>query len=290
MFFSLRLRLLLPFLAALITPLAASEPGDTATEAAAGPAAAVVDASYTLRANDVIRLDVYQEPDLSVAVRILKTGEASFPLIGTVKLAGTTVAAAAEKIRSLYAADFLVDPKLTITVHEYATEFISVIGAVRTPGQIPIPVSGNIDLAAAMATVGGLSETADDNGIDLIRADGSRSTHSINAIVSGQSGRLQLRAGDRVIVRQSPFVGKTVTILGQVGRQGPLAFPLSGRLDLVTAIAAAGGLSNIANPRKITVNRGGNIIQVDYREVSQRADKPFLLQPGDIVTVPERLF
>ncbi len=41
---------------------------------------------------------------------------------------------------------------------------------------------------------------------------------------------------------------------------------------------------------KITVNRKGKVITLDYREISQRGDKPFLLQPGDIVNVPERLF
>lgn len=248
------------------------------------------DASYILRPNDVIRLDVYQEPDLSGAVRILKTGEASFPLIGSVKLSDMRVAEAAEEIRARYAKDYLVDPKLTLSVQDYATEFISVIGSVRTPGQIPIPVSGHIDLAAAMATVGGLSDTADANGIELVRIDGSKSTFSISSIVNGPNGRIELRAGDRIIVKQSQFVGQTVTLLGQVGRQGPIAFPLNGRLDLVTAIAAAGGLGNLANSRKITINRRGEVITLDYRDYSQRAEKPFLLQPGDIVNVPERLF
>lgn len=248
------------------------------------------DASYILRPNDLIRLDVYQEPDLSGAVRILKTGEASFPLIGSVKLSGISVVAAAEKIRDLYAADYLVDPKLTLSVQAYATEFISVIGSVRTPGQVPIPVSGHIDLATAMATVGGLSETADANGIELARPDGSTSTFSMDSIVNGASGRLELQAGDRIIVKQSPYVGKTVTVLGQVARQGPIPFPLSGRLDLVTAIANAGGLGNLANSKKITINRGGQVIELDYRDYSSRAEKPFLLIPGDIVNVPERMF
>lgn len=248
------------------------------------------DTSYILRPNDLIRLDVYQEPDLSGAVRILKTGEASFPLVGSVSLSGLSVVAAATKIRDLYAADYLVAPKLTLSVQDYATEFISVIGSVRTPGQVPIPVSGKIDLATAMATVGGLSETADANGIEIARSDGSTSTLSMDSIVNGAGGRIKLVAGDRIIVKQSPYVGKTVTILGQVARQGPIPFPLSGRIDLVTAIANAGGLGNLANPKKITINRDGQIIEKDYREFSSRAGKPFLLLPGDIVNVPERLF
>jgi len=248
------------------------------------------DSTYVLRPNDIIRLDVYEEPDLSGAVRILKTGQASFPLIGSLEISGLSVSAASTKIRDLYAKDYLVDPKLTLTVQEYATDFISVIGAVRNAGQIAIPVSGHLDLAAAMATAGGLAETADANSILLVRASGNNSTLSLSSIVNGPNGSIKLDPGDRIIVNQSAFVGKSLTVLGQVARQGPIPFPVNGRLDLISAIAFAGGLSDLANPKKITINRKGRIIILDYREISQRGDQPFMLQPDDIINVPERLF
>ncbi|MEI6177076.1 MAG: polysaccharide biosynthesis/export family protein [Verrucomicrobiota bacterium] len=247
------------------------------------------DASYVLRPNDTISLSVYQELDLSVKVRILKTGEASFPLIGSVQVGGLSVAAAAEKIRSLYAKDYLVDPKLNLTVDEYATEYISVIGSVKVPGQIPMPVSGKLDLASAMATAGGLSENADANGIQLVRASGSTSTFSMDAI-QGPAGRTQLASGDRIIVNQSAFVGKSLTVLGCVAKPGPVAFPLKGKLDLVNAIALAGGLTDMANQKKISINRKGKVFTVDFKEISQRGDQPYLLQPDDVITVPERIF
>lgn len=255
----------------------------------AAPQAGAQDATYTLRPNDTIRLAVYEEADLSVQVRILKTGQASFPLIGSVEVGGLSVAAAADKIRGLYAKDYLVDPKLTLTVDEYATEFISVIGEVKNPGQIPMPVSGRLDLASAMATAGGITETADPNGIQLVRASGSTANYSMAAI-SGAAGRIQLASGDRIIVNQSGYVGKTVTVLGQVGKPGPLPFPINGRLDLVNAVALAGGLTELANPKKVTINRKGSVTIVDFKTISQRGDRPFLLQPDDVVTVAERLF
>jgi polysaccharide export outer membrane protein len=249
---------------------------------------AAQDASYVLRPNDLIKLDVYEEPDLSKSVRILKSGEASFPLIGEVKLSGLSVADAVAKVRALYAKDYLVDPKMTLTVEDYATVYVSVIGAVRTPGQVPIPVAGKLDLATAMAAVGGLTEQADTDGILLIRASGSESTYSKATIESGAGGRVELKSGDRIVVAQSAMLGKTVTILGKVGREGPVGFPLNGDLDLVTAIAAAGGMTPLANPKKVTINRKGKIIPVDYNELSQKGDRPLLLQPGDRVNVPER--
>ncbi|MCX6879871.1 MAG: polysaccharide biosynthesis/export family protein [Verrucomicrobia bacterium] len=247
------------------------------------------DESYILRPNDTIRLAVYQEVDLSVIVRILKTGEASFPLIGSVQVGGLSVAAATEKIRDLFAKDYLVDPKLSLSVDEYATEFVSVIGAVKAPGQIPMPVSGRLDLASAMATVGGLAENADTNGIQLVRTSGTTSTFSMEAIL-GASGRVQLAPGDRIIVNQSAFVGKTVTVLGQVGKPGPIPFPFTGKLDLVKAIAFAGGLTPLANPKKVSINRKGTVTVVDFKIISERGDRPYLLQPEDVVTVAERIF
>jgi polysaccharide biosynthesis/export protein len=247
------------------------------------------DETYVLRPNDTIMLAVYGEPDLSTSVQILKTGQASFPLIGSVKVGGLSVAQASATIRDLYAKDYLVDPKLTLSVGQYSTDFIAVIGAVKQPGQIPIPVSGNLDLGSAIATAGGLSPTADASSIQLVRSNGATSTYSLTSI-QGSAGRTSLSSGDRIIVNESRFVGRSVTILGRVGKPGAVIFPIDGRLDLVTAIALAGGLSELANPKKVSINRRGTVTTVDFREISQRGDKPFFLEPNDIITVAERIF
>jgi polysaccharide export outer membrane protein len=247
------------------------------------------EASYVLRPNDVISLTVYDEPDLSGEERILKTGQASFQLIGSVELGGLTVAAATVKIKNLYAKDYLIDPKVTLSVSEYATDFVSVLGSVKTPGQVPIPVSGHLDLAAAMATAGGLTETANTSGIQLIRAGGGVSNFTADSI-QGAAGRVQLNSGDRIIVSESDFVGKTVTVLGEVQKPGPVPLPANGKLDLVNAIAQAGGLTPLANPKKVSITRKGTVTVLDFKVVSQRGDHPYLLQPEDVVTIAERLF
>ena len=247
------------------------------------------DASYVLRPNDAISVSVYGEPDLSVTVRILRTGESSFPLLGPVKVVGLSVSAAAALLRELYAKDYLVDPKLNLTVTEFASEFVAVFGAVKSPGQVPIPPSGVLALETVMTAVGGLAEIADANSIQLIRASGGVSTYSLDSI-RGAGGRTQLAAGDRIVVGQSAFLGKSITLLGQVGRQGPVPYPLKGKLDLVGAIALAGGMSDMANPRKVTINRKGVVTIVDFKALSQRGDRPFPIEPGDTITVAERIF
>ena len=245
--------------------------------------------NYVLRPNDVISLSVYEEQDLSVKVRILKTGQASFPLIGSVDVSGLSVANASEKIRELYEKDYLVNPKLTLAVDEYSTDYVSVIGAVKSSGQLPIPASGNLDLGSAIASAGGVSDNADLQRIQLIRAGGSSATYTLEQI-QGSAGRIVLQPGDRIIVNESLYVRKYVSILGQVRTPGAVPFPLDGKLDLVTAIAKAGGLTDLANPRKISINRKGTVTVVDFKEISQRGDIPYTLQPDDIITVAERLF
>lgn len=247
------------------------------------------DETYVLRPSDMVKLAVYEEPDLSVQVRILKTGQASFPLIGSVEIGGLRVAAAVEKIRELYAKDYLVDPKITLTVDDYATDFISVIGQVKQPGQIPIPQSGVLDLGSALATAGGVTENADSNSIQLVKASGATQIYTL-ASIQGAGGRTKLQSGDRIIVNESRYVRRFVTVLGRVSKPGAVPFPIDGRLDLVTAIAMAGGVTEMANPKKIKINSKGKVREVDFRAVSQGGGDPIILQPDDIVTVPERLF
>ena len=95
--------------------------------------------AYVLRPNDVVELSVYEEPDLAKIATILKTGEASFPLIGAVNLKGLSLGKASEKIRALYAADYIRYPRVNLSVSEYAVDYVNVIGMVTTPGKIPIP-------------------------------------------------------------------------------------------------------------------------------------------------------
>jgi len=248
----------------------------------------VESSSYVLTANDVVQLAVFKEPDLAVQTKFLQTGEAVLPLVGVVKIGGLSISEATEKVRALYAADYFVDPKVTLTVTEYAVQQVSVLGAVTSSGQIPFPASGRLDVAAAIATAGGLTPNADPEKISLVRANGSTSHLSLRSIEHG--AQIQLKAGDRIIVSESRYLNQSVTFVGEVRNRGPVSFPIDGELDLVTAIARAGGFTALANPKKVSVNRKGKVSVIDVREMSGRGAKLFQLEPSDIVTIPERLF
>ena len=253
------------------------------------PATTISDSSWRLTEGDMVRLEIYQEPDLATQTKILKTGEASFPLVGTVQLGGLTVAEATEKLRTLYDADYLVNPKLILSIDSYAQQFVTILGAVTAAGRVAVPSSGNLDLATAIASVGGLSATADPQQIQVTRANGTSTTYSYAAIQDNRAP-VPLGPGDRVLIGQSAFVGKTITIMGEVRTRGQLAFPIDGKLDLLTAIARAGGFTELANPKKVTIVRRGDSQIIDARKLSEKGAAPFMLEPDDIITVAERMF
>ncbi|MCE9609382.1 MAG: polysaccharide export protein [Chthoniobacter sp.] len=85
------------------------------------------------------------------------------------------------------------------------------------------------------------------------------------------------------------------TILGQVQRPGTFRFPDREGLNLIQVIGVAGGYTRLADPARVTVKRNVNgresVFKIDARKMAgDAAIKPFEVQPGDMITVGERLF
>jgi len=85
------------------------------------------------------------------------------------------------------------------------------------------------------------------------------------------------------------------TILGQIQRPGSYEFPPNEKLNLMEGIAMGGGYTRLAAPSKVTLQRNVNgEIKVYYLDADAMArdqqNNPFLLQPGDTITVGERIF
>src|SRR4051812_31372147 len=98
-----------------------------------------VSPDYQLAPQDVIRVKIYQEPDLTSELRISAEGLVELPLIGRIDLKGKSIRQAEETIRKLYDADYLVDPQVNLSVLEYAPRTVEVFGAVNNPGLVSFP-------------------------------------------------------------------------------------------------------------------------------------------------------
>jgi polysaccharide export outer membrane protein len=165
---------------------------------------------YQLAANDAIAVEVFGEDDLKTSVRLNAEGNASLPLLGTVHLTGLTLTQATARVTELYARDYLVDPKVNMTLLGYARRRFSVLGQVNHPGSFEMPETspGGIDLMEAIASAGGYTRIAapervsvrrhTENGDQIIRVNAKR-------VERGKAPNFRVQPGDSITVGESIF-------------------------------------------------------------------------------------
>jgi polysaccharide export outer membrane protein len=91
------------------------------------------------------------------------------------------------------------------------------------------------------------------------------------------------------------YANRNVTVLGQVQRPGAFSMKDQGSIDLLHAIGLAGGFTRLASTSRVTVKRtvaGREVVCVlDAKRMAAESDtKPFIVLPGDTITVAERMF
>lgn len=159
--------------------------------------------NYVLQPSDVIKVQVFQEDDLTREVRLSQESTVSLPMIGTINLKGKTLSEAQELIRSLYDRDFLVNPQVTVFIFEYSKRSVNVLGSVNSPGVVVFPQETGLTLLDAIARAGGFSRLADKKRLKLTRisADGKPEIYTINAddIMQGVSSESWVLLKDDVI-------------------------------------------------------------------------------------------
>jgi len=249
------------------------------------------DEIYRLQRNDSISVTMFQEGAMSRSALIGKSGSISFPLIGSVDLVGLTVPELELKLVKLYKKDYFVDPKISVIITGYAAKSVIVSGAVTNSGGVPYPDEGIITLAQAIAASGGITEMGDTNRITIVRKKGGSMVTTMN-----QAGEVELLPGDTALVHMLPMnqVILTATISGEVNRQGEIQLPASGKLDILSAIAKAGGLSRIANKKDATLRRftpeGYTVEEINIKDITSGKAPMLFIREGDILVIKESRF
>jgi len=186
-----------------------TNPAVSSTTSTPLPAGVQVYEGYRLQNNDNIIITVFQEDDLLTQSRISKNGTINFPLLGTVALEGLTLPQAAEKIRAALDKDYIVGPKVTLTIMEYAKRRVTVLGQVNKPGSIEMPDEGDMDLLSAIAMAEGYTKIADPGKITIRRlVDGKDTILRVNAkrLASDKETRpFILQPNDTISVAESIF-------------------------------------------------------------------------------------
>ena len=261
------------------SPVMAMAQGDPAT-AATRPAGA----EYRLGAGDLVRITVYQNPDLSLDARIGEAGNTSFPLLGAVKMGGLVVSAAEKLIADgLRDGGFVKQPQVSILVLQVRGNQVSVLGQVNRPGRFPIEVV-DMRLSDVLATAGGIASTGADTVILVGTRDGKpiRREFDLPAIFRSASrdDDLTVQHGDVIYVERAPVA----YIYGEVQRPGPMRIERG--MTVMQALATGGGVTQRGTEKGLRIHRKGADGKVQV--VQPAMDDA--LRDGDVVYVKESLF
>ena len=250
----------------------------------AAPATAAAAAQYRLALGDMIKITVFQSPDLSLETRITEAGVISYPLLGSVNLAGLTVAEAEQRIaKGLRDGNFVKQPQVSINVVQARGNQVSVLGQVGRPGRYPLE-TGEVRMTDMLATAGGVAP----GGSDIVVVVGTRNgqPHRVEVDLPSvfapnrRSADVLLENGDVIWIERAP----QIYMYGEVQRPG--AMRLERNMTVMQALASAGGLTQRGTARGLRVSRkdaGGAMREIEPTMTDT-------LRPDDVVFVRESVF
>lgn len=175
-------------------------PPDTTNAAGAYEGAS----EYRLGASDLIEISVFGVDELNRTTRVNSNGQISLPLVGAVIAGGKTVPELETELVRRYSDGFLQNPQVTVFVKEFASQRITLEGALKKPGIYPL--TGRTTLLQAIAIAEGLDPLADLGGVVLFRQiDGKKlaAVYDMRELRSGRVEDPQLFGDDIIVVETS---------------------------------------------------------------------------------------
>ena len=193
--------------------LLAPSPPATSTGPSVSTNSVTAPSGYVLSANDQIAVEVFGEDELRTNGRLNAEGNLSLPLLGSVHFAGLTLTQATSRVTELYARDYLINPKVNVSLVGYAKRRFTMLGQVNRPGSFEMPDGspGGIDLLEAVAMAGGYTRIAAPEritvrrhgakGDEILKVDGKRLARG----AGGTNSSFKVLPGDTITVGESIF-------------------------------------------------------------------------------------
>lgn len=237
---------------------------------------------YIIGERDVLRITVYDNPDLTTVARVSGEGTILFPLIGEVRVAGLTIPQIAKKIADLLADGYIVNPQVIVFIEEFRSKKVTIIGEVSKPGLYELP--GQTTLLELLSKAGGLTKESGDKAIVKRKSSEGEQTIHVNLrqlIEKGDTSvDLTLQDGDSIYIPKAGFFYVT----GEVKK--PDAYKFEEGTTVIKAVTMAGGFTDKAATKRIRIKR-----KEDGREVLlERVGFDDLIKPDDVIIVPESFF
>jgi polysaccharide export outer membrane protein len=182
----------------------AQEPQSQKPDASAKTAAPtpVVDPDYKIGPQDVVRIDVWKEPDISRTIPVRPDGKISLPLLNDVQASGLTAMQLASALHDSLS-KYLTNPQVTVTVTEINSRRVYITGEVAHAGALPL--LPNMTVLQALSSAGGFTQFARPKNIYILRTEGGKQVkHPFNykEVVKGNlpEQNILLQPGDVIVV------------------------------------------------------------------------------------------
>jgi len=268
----------------LLLALAALSAGGETTPSAAPVAAAP---ALKISAGDLLDITVFDTPELSSKVRVDHLGNINLPVGGELHVGDLIVEQAAATIeKRLLEKDIVKNPHVSVFILEYATQGVTVLGEVKTPGVYP--VLGARTLYDFISAAGGTTATASNTAAIMRRAqpDKQEVVHLSNDPAKATAANIPIGPGDTILVPRAGIV----YVVGDVGKPGGFLIDNTERLTVLQAVALAAGTNRTAalNGSKLIRKSvsGREEIPLPLKKILQNKSADLRLEDGDILFVP----
>lgn len=262
--------------------------------AAAAQTSTDKDYSYTIGPGDLLTISVFEVPELNITVRVSEDGTITLPLLGNIKVEGLTRFELERRLAGLLEKSYLKNAQVTIFIKEYQSKKVSIIGAVKNPGNYEL--IGKQTLLQILSLAGGLTEESTDR-IIVIRQypDGKSKSLMIDLeelmIKGNPKLNIPISSGDIINVPAERF--SDIYVFGQVTKPGHIKMKKNSQMTLLRAIAQAGGFTDRARKSGIIIKRMVNNkeikIKVNVKKILRGKKPDIILKPHDVVFVPESI-
>jgi polysaccharide export outer membrane protein len=259
---------------------------------------------YTLGSNDQIVIRTPQVEEINDRpYRIDADGFLKLPILGKVRAGGLTVQAVeADLVTKLR--DYIRDPQVTITVVQYRSDPVFVVGMFRAPGIYPLV--GNHTLVELVSSIGGLqpnasrrikiTRRAEYGAIPLPNSIESKDKRVSSVEVSLESLTQAINPAEDIVLQAYDIISadqaQKVYVNGEVTKVSGIELNGRDNISVIQALTEAGGLTQYATRERVVVLRpvlGTSRraeINIDLKRVLEGKDIDFPLLPNDVLYVP----
>lgn len=153
---------------------------------------------------DTFEVRVYRDADLSGVFQVSPAGTIDYPLLGTLAVAGLDSQQVATRIREGLARGYVREPFVTVTVKEFLSKRVYVLGQVEKPGTFRY--EDGMSVIQAITLAGGVTKASRPNEVVVTRHEDGREVRfsvPVRDISEGKAKNLYLRPGDIVYVPES---------------------------------------------------------------------------------------